>query len=241
MAAFFDRARAPPAWSAAIAARRGCTSSAARRAAPRRNRVARAAFDRRAPRRRRRRRAPLARGGDAPLRRGAGARAGRRRRRAPPDAPPRRRRHLHHRPQRQLHERLRHPLQVLQLLPPAHQQDRGLRAVARGAGPEVPGDGRPGRRADPAAGRPQPQPADRLVRGSLPLDEGQLPAGHPRPLARGDPLHRRDREHADPRGDRAADRRRASTRSPAAAPRSSTTRSATPSRRSSARPTPGWR
>ena len=43
-----------------------------------------------------------------------------------------------------------------------------------------------------------PEPADRLVRGSLPLDEGQLPAGDPWPLARGDPLHRRDREHADP-------------------------------------------
>ena len=34
-------------------------------------------------------------------------------------AAPRRRGHLHHRPQRQLHERLRHPLQVLQLLPAA--------------------------------------------------------------------------------------------------------------------------
>ena len=118
---------------------------------------------------------------------------------------------------------------------------RGLHAVARGAGAEVPGDRRPRRRADPAAGRAQPRPAAHLVRGSVPLDEGQLPAGDPRPVARGDPLHRRAREHADPRGDRAADRRRASTRSRAAAPRSSTTRSATRSRRSSARPTPGWR
>ena len=82
---------------------------------------------------------------------------------------------------------------------PPDQQDRGLRAVARGARPEVPGDGRPGRRADPAAGRPQPEAADRLVRGSVPLDEGELPARHPRPVARGDPLHRRDREHVDPR------------------------------------------
>ena len=81
---------------------------------------------------------------------------------APPPTPAARRStpkrgHLHHRPQHQLHERLRHALQVLQLLPPAHPQDRGLRAVARGARQEVPGDGRPGRRADPAAGRPQPR------------------------------------------------------------------------------------
>ena len=49
-------------------------------------------------------------------------------------------------------------------------------------------------------GGPEPQPAAHLVRGPLPLDEGQLPAGDPRPVARGDPLHRRDREHVDPRG-----------------------------------------
>ena len=102
------------------------------RIAPRADRR-RVAIDRRAAGRRGRRRAPVARRRAAPVRRRAGARAGRRRRRAPPGAAPRRRGHLHHRSQRQLHERLRHPLQVLQLLPAAHQQDRGLRAVARGA------------------------------------------------------------------------------------------------------------
>ena len=106
---------------------------------------------------------------------------------------------------------------------------------------EVPGDGRPGRRADPAAGRAEPEAADRLVRGSVPLDEGELPARHPRPVARGDPLHRRDREPVDPRGDRAADRRR-----PRFDPgrRRRDPRRRDPlrrSRRSSARPTPGWR
>jgi predicted solute-binding protein len=85
-------------------------------------------------------RAPVARRRAPPLRRRARAGAGRRRRRPPPGAAPRRRGHLHHRSQRQLHERLRDPLQVLQLLPAAHQQDRRLRAVARGAHAEVPGD-----------------------------------------------------------------------------------------------------
>src|SRR5439155_1276299 len=78
---------------------------------------------------------------------------------------------------------------------------------ARGAHAEVPGDGRPGRRADPAAGRAQPEAADRLVRGSVPLDEGELSARDSRPVPRGDPVHRRDREHVDPPGDRAPDRR----------------------------------
>ena len=197
------RRRAAPARRSA----RGCSRRRARIAAPRRRGapsrsidalLADAAAGR----------APVARRRASPLRRGADAGAGRRRRRAPPGAAPRRRGHLHHRSQRQLHERLRHPLQVLQLLPAAHQQDRRLRADARGAHAEVPGDGRPGRRADPAAGRAEPEAADRLVRGSVPLDEGELPARDPRPVARGDPLHRRDREHVDPPGDRAADRRR---------------------------------
>ena len=48
-------------------------------------------------------------------------------------------------------------------------------------------------------GGPQPRAAARLVRGSLSLDEGELPARDPRPVARGDPLHRRDREPDDPR------------------------------------------
>jgi len=46
---------------------------------------------------------------------------------------------------------------------------------------------------NPAAGRAQPEPAAHLVRGSLSLDEEQLPAGDSTAcLPRGDPLHRRE-------------------------------------------------
>ena len=67
--------------------------------------------------------------------------------------------------------------------------------------------------------------------------KANFPARHPRAFARGDPLHRRARGAVHPHGARAADRRRASIPSRAAAPRSSTTRSGSASRRSSARPT----
>ncbi len=99
---------------------RGCYEStrAHRRVGAGRRRRA-VAIDRHAAGRRGRRRPPVARGRAAPVRRRAGAGAGRRRRRAPPGAAPRRRGHVHHRPQRQLHQRLRHPVQVLQLLPAA--------------------------------------------------------------------------------------------------------------------------
>ena len=76
--------------------------------------------------------------------------------------------------------------------PPTHKTE-GYVLSREELAQEIPGDRRPGRRADPPAGRPQPEPAARLVRGSLPLDEGEFPARDPRPVARGDPLHRRAR------------------------------------------------
>ncbi len=95
----------------------GCSSPAPRIAPVAPQRVV--SIDRRPAVGRRRRQAPVARRRAPSVRRRAGARARRRRRRAPPGAAPRRRGHLHHRSQRQLHERLRDPLQVLQLLPAA--------------------------------------------------------------------------------------------------------------------------
>ena len=45
------------------------------------------------------------------------------------------------------------------------------------------GDDRARRPPDPAAGRPAPGPRHRVLRGAVPLDEGELPDLDPRPLA----------------------------------------------------------
>ena len=108
---------------------------------------------------------------------------GRGRRRAAPLARPRRRRprrerdpqpaarpgarHVHHRPQPQLHERLRHRLRLLRLLPPAGRPARGLPAAEAGHLQEDRGDARARRHRPAHAGRPPPRPRRRLLRGPL--------------------------------------------------------------------------
>ncbi len=84
-------------------------------------------------------------------------------------------RHLHHRSQRQLHERLRRALQLLRVLP-ARRVCRRLRARFRGDLPQDRRDDCARRRAVAAAGRPQPGPAARVVRGSLPRVKERYPA-----------------------------------------------------------------
>ena len=83
----------------------------------------------------------------------------------------RRHRHLHHRPQRQLHERLRRALQLLRVLS-AGRLGRRLRARLRGDLQEDRRDDRARRRAAAAAGRAQSRSAARVVRGSVPRREG---------------------------------------------------------------------
>ena len=86
-------------------------------------------------------------------------------RRGPPPPLPGQHRHVHHRPQHQLHQRLRDGVQVLRLLPRA-QARRGLDARPR----RDPAPLRRGRRArrhpDHAAGRPPPGARHRVVRGA---------------------------------------------------------------------------
>ena len=77
-----------------------------------------------------------------------------------------RRRHLHHRPQRQLHERVRRALQVLRVLPAVGSSEGytlGFDEIFR----EDRRDDRARRRAAAAAGRPQSRRAARVVRGSV--------------------------------------------------------------------------
>ena len=82
-------------------------------------------------------------------------------------------RHLHHRPQRQLHERLRRALQLLRVLSrrsgtPKGTSSGSTRSSARST--------RPGARRRPAAaaGRSQPRPPARVVRGSVPGGQAAL-------------------------------------------------------------------
>ena len=70
-------------------------------------------------------------------------------------APPRARGHLHHRPEHQLHQRLRGRLRFLRVLS-ASQARRRLRAALRGDRPQDRRVQGHRRRADPAAGRAQP-------------------------------------------------------------------------------------
>ena len=154
---------------------------------------------------------------------------------------PRRRRHLHHRSQRQLHQRLRHALQVLQLLPPARRQDRGLRALARGAGQKFQETVELGGVQILLQGGAQPRAAVAWYEELFRWMKANFPARHPRAVARGDPLHRRARGAVHPRRDRAPDRRGARL-DPGRRRRDPRRRDpARASRRSSARPTPGWR
>ena len=157
-------------------------------------------------RRRRDRPAPLAR-----------PRPGRpRRRRAAQPQGRRRPGHVHHRPEPQLHERLLHGLRLLRLLPPPRRPARGLPASEAGHLQEDRGDARARRHGAADAGRPPPRPRDRLLRGSLPLDQGALPDPPARALAARDAAHRAPLQALDPadalpparRGARLAARRR---------------------------------
>ena len=91
-------------------------------------------------------------------------------------------RHLHHRPERQLHERLLHGLRLLRLLPPAGRYARGLPPPEGGHLQEDRGDARAGRHRPPHAGRPPSGSRRRLLRGSLQLDQGALPGPPARAL-----------------------------------------------------------
>ena len=115
---------------------------------------------------------------------------------------------------------------------------RGLPAPEDGHLQEDRGDARDRRHRRPHAGRPPPRPRRRLLRGSLPLDQGALPDPPARALAARDPAHRAPLEADRSRQRSRACATRASTRSPAAAPRSSSTASARSSpRRRRAPPT----
>ena len=136
--------------------------------------------------------------GRRPRRRGRGARAVSPRADAPA-RPPRRHhprpqasgadRHLHHRPQRQLHEHLRRALQLLRVLPD-RRLERRLRARLRGDLPEDRRDDRRRRQSAAAAGRPQSRPADPVVRGSVPRGQVALSGVQAaRAVAAGSPAH----------------------------------------------------
>jgi len=182
---------------------------------------------------RRRRAAQRRRRGAPPRRRIAVRPRSRRRRRAPPQAP-RRGRDVHRRPQRQLHQRLHHELPVLRLLS-AGGAPRGVRALARGAhGQAARGEGR-GRGSNPPSRWAQSRFAPHLVRGSLSLDQSDLRPRAPRVVAGGDHLPFAHGEAHDGAGAGAASTPRGSTRSPAAAPRSSSTGCGARSPRPSAR------
>ena len=146
----------------------------------------------------------------------------RRRRAAQPQGRPRRG-HVHRRPEHQLHQRLRHRLRLLRLLPAPRRPARGLRPAEAGDLQEDRGDAgdRRHRRAD--AGRPPPRPRHRLVRGPVPLDQGALPDPPARALAAGDPAHRAPLAADGADGAVAACATPGSTRCPAAAARCSST------------------
>ena len=97
---------------------------------------------------------------------------------------------VHHRPEPQLHEHLLHGLRLLRVLPVARRQPRGLPAPEAGDLQEDRGDARARRHRAPHAGGPPSGPRDRLLRGSLPLDQGPLPGSPPRALAARDPARR---------------------------------------------------
>ena len=121
--------------------------------------------------------------------------AGRRRALA---APPRARGHLHHRPQHQLHERLHRAVRLLRLLPRPAVEGR-LRALARPSSRQkIEETIALGGCADPAPGRPAPRPRDRVLRGALPLDQGDLPDDlDPRPVPGRGEAHREGLEALD--------------------------------------------
>ena len=97
--------------------------------------------------------------------------------------------HVHRRPQPQLHEHLPHRLRLLRLLPQPRRHTRGLPAAEAGHLQEDRRDTRARRHRAPDAGRPPPGSRHRLLRGSVPLDQGALQDPPARTLAAGDPAH----------------------------------------------------
>ena len=86
---------------------------------------------------------------------------------------------------------------------------RGLPAAEAGDLQEDRGDARDRRHGAADAGRPPSRPRDRLLRGSLPVDQGEVPDPSARAVAAGDPAHLAPLEADDPGDADAAARRRA--------------------------------
>ncbi len=117
--------------------------------------------------------------------------------------------HLHHRSQRQLHERLRRALQLLRVL------SRGRRTTTATCSASTRSSGRSRRRARWAASScccraDTIRSAARVVRGSVPRGQAEVPGLQAaRAVAAGGDSPLADVEAAGARGDRSPDRRRA--------------------------------
>src|SRR5437773_512280 len=140
---------------------------------------------------------PVVRGA---VRAGVAARAGEPRRTRTLAAASGERGHLHHRPEHQLHERLRRGLQILRLLPAAEARRR-LRALVRADRSQDRRAEGAGRRADPHPGRPQPLHPVRVVPGSDALHQTAPSDPHPRVLALRSRFLRRPIRDVDRGGD----------------------------------------
>ena len=115
---------------------------------------------------------------------------------------------VHRRPEPQLHERLRHRLRLLRLLPPTRRRARGLSPSEARDLQEDRGDARDRRHGPAHAGWPPPRSRDRLLRGPLPLDQGALQDPSPRAVTARDPAHRAALEAHRPADAHAPPRRR---------------------------------
>ena len=145
-----------------------------------RGRRPRARARRRAHQRRRRRHAPA-------VARPRGGRARGERDPQPQDRPESR--HVHRRPEHQLHERLRHRLRLLRVLPQPRRHARGLPAAEACDLQEDRGDARDRRYRCAHAGRPSPRSRDRVLRGPVQLDQEPLHDPPALPFAARDPAH----------------------------------------------------
>ena len=135
-----------------------------------------------------------------------------------------RRGHLPGGPQHQLHQRLRHRLSVLCLLPTGRTWG-GVRAGAGRDCPQDRGDRGPGGHPNPDAGRSQPRPPTELVRGAAPVHPGALSRSrHRRILAFRGGAPRRTREGYERRGSGQPQGGRPHSVFPGVVPKSSTTR-----------------
>ena len=111
--------------------------------------------------------------------------------------------HVHRRPQRQLHQRLRHRLRLLRVLPAPRRPREGYLLPKPVIYKKIEETLELGGTGLLMQGGHHPDLGDRLLRGSLPLDQGALPDPPARAVAAGDPAHlaalEADRpRHADP-------------------------------------------